>query len=260
MSKTKTAPKAKKSKGYASLMKYIEGVPLAKRRELAIGRDGAKVKPRGYHLSEDKVAKLAERFNEGGKDLVILADSYNRGNYHYIILALLSLGVDEQHSKAKVFAKVKSLMSRESTKDEDGATDWDRFEGKDPRSAESGLDVDGRLDQNVSVLQRVNTDTSASPYGYKLLQVMQEIAGKTGGVIDILVGDRSVEYLRLNTKSVTPINQTKKRGMGSPSAIAAEKAAAKAASAGSKKAKTRKAKVVKETPETTPVEAETATA
>lgn len=242
---SKTVRKSSKFKSYDDVRKYVDNVPLAKRRELAIGRDGAKVKPRGYHLNDDKIAKIAAAYKESGNDLNILATAYNKGNYHYIIAALFAMGVDEQHPKSRVFNKMKTLMSAEDTKDADGKTAFERFENKDPRS-DGGLDVDGRFDQNIVVLQRL---TGLSPYGYKLLQVLQEVGGKKGGVIDVLVAETGTEYLRLNTKSASPINQTKKRGMGSPAAIAAEKAAAKAARKGKDtKAKSSKPKATKSAP------------
>ena len=103
--------------------------------------------------------------------------------------------------------------------------------------------------------------TGFNPYGYKILQTFQEVLGKAGGVIDVIVNpDTGTEYLRLNTKSVTPRNDLKTRGMGSPAAMEAERAAARAARATSRKRKTRKAgKAAPAAPAAEP-EAQTATA
>jgi len=234
MSTTKTAPAprkvGKKFQTYSDLIHMTDSTPQDRRRELAIGRGGAKIRPRKFHLNAKQIENLKAKFEET-KDIVILADAYNHGSYHYLVKALLTMGVDESHSKARVFQKMRTLMSDASTvqgEGKDATTAWERFEAKEPRG-ENPLDVDGRLNQNVEVMQRI---TGRTPYAWKLRQVFQEILGKTGGVIDVLVKESGTEFLRLNTRSDTPVNQSKVRGMGSSAAIKAEKAAQKAAKAG----------------------------
>lgn len=244
---TKTARKPRKSKfsSYEDI-RHLTEVPLQRRREVAIGRGNEKVKPMKHHLDEDQIAKLRERW-ENEK---IFPNPYNSGNYHFILQALWDMGVDEDHSKSRVFSRIEKLMSDESTKNAAGETAWERFSGRQPRG-DNAKDVEGRMDQNVLVLQRL---TGFNPYGLKILQVFQEILGKPGGVIDIIVNETTgTEYLRLNTKSTTPRNDLKTRGMGSPAAIKAERAAARAAKkAGTGKRRKAKRAKTQEQPQSEP--------
>lgn len=260
MSATATK-KGRKSKfrDYDDVIKHTEQ-PIAKRRELAIGRGGVGRKPRKFHLSEREIAQLTEEYNETGR----FPNPQNRGMYWAIIEALIDMGADESHAQSRVLKRVEKLLSDESTKDADGNTAWDRFVNKAPRNAETGKDLEGRFEQNIAVLQRL---TGLTPYGRKLLEVGQKIMGYKGAVIDILVTESTGNrQLRLNTKSDMPINETKVRGMGSPAALAAaqeaakeerraKRAAAKAAGETKPRKRKRKAKVEEpvaevETPET----------
>lgn len=209
--------------GYNDIRTKVEGVAVAKRREYAIGRNGAKVAGRQYGLDADDITRLTA-LHEAGQ----FPNPFNKGNYHYIVAALVDLGINQKHSRNQVFQRVRKLMSDESTKNASGQTAWERFDGREPRAA-TGLDTEGRFWQNVNTLQRVGGETSFSPYGLKLLEACQKILGKTGGVIDILVADTGTEYLRLNTNATVPTNEMKVRGVGSKAAKAAERAAKRAA-------------------------------
>ncbi len=257
MSATKTARKGHSSFGsYDDLIKHTEK-PLASRRELAIGRGGAHVKPRKFHLSADEVADLKAQYKETGK----FPNPHNRGFYFFLVQALADMGLNDKHPQGRVMQKVESLMSADDTiqgEGRDTTTAWDRFVNKDPRN-DNGKDYDARFDQNVTVLQRL---TGLTPYGRKLLDVGTEVLGTEGCVIDVLVADTGTKYLRLNTHSNRPINEAKTRGMGSPAEIAAEKAAKLAKIAkkngGSKRKAKKAAPAEAEAVTSTPV-AETAT-
>jgi hypothetical protein len=238
MSNATKSRKSSRFQSYSDLIPHTEK-PLASRRELAIGRNGAHVKPRKFHLSADEIKSLKAQYAETG----IFPNPHNKGFYFYLIAALVSLGINEAHTQSKVMAKVEKLMSADDTiqgEGRDATTAWERFTSKDPRNKETGKDFEGRFDQNVTVLQRL---TGLTPYGLKLLQVGQKVLGTAGAVIDVLVSDRGTRSLRLNTKSDRPINEGKVRGAGSPAELEAEKEARKA------KAK-RKAKKAKAAPAT----------
>lgn len=217
-SATKTVRKSR-FQNYTDLLSHVEK-PLAKRRELAIGRGGSLVKPRKFHLSDAEVTDLRASFKETKR----FPNPHNRGFYFYLIEALVDLGINEAHSQSKVLGRVEKLMSSEDTIEGEGkeaTTAWDRFINKDPRNAETGKDYEARFDQNVTVLQRLS---GLTPYGLKLLEVGTKVLGTAGAVIDVLVGERGGKSLRLNTRSDRPINEGKVRGFGSPAAIAAERA------------------------------------
>jgi hypothetical protein len=231
---------------YEDLIPHTEK-PLAKRRELAIGRGGAHVVPRKFHLNAEEIEGLKAEYAEVKPKRI--PNPHNKGNYWAIWEALILLGRDQEHPLSRVMKKVETLLSDESTKDDEGNTAWDRFVNKDPRNAETGKDAEARFYQNVIVQQRL---TGRTPYGYKMRQVCQEVCGFDGGVLDVLKHDTGTLYLRLNTRSDTPINQNKVRGMGSPADVAARKAEARAAKAKSNKRKAKKSAPAKDGADTAP--------
>ena len=230
--------------------------PLANRRELAIGRGGEKVKPRKMHLNAEEIAELRAEY----KETKVFPNPHNKGFYHYLVAALVSMGVNEPHPQGRVMQRVEKLMSAEDTiqgEGRDKTTAWDRFTKKDPRNAETGKDYEARFDQNVTVLQRVSP-TDLNPYGRRLLDVGSEVLGTKGAVIDVLVNPNTGnKSLRLNTNSDTPINEAKTRGFGSPAAIEAAKAEARERKA---KARNRAQRKAAKAAEAAPAEAEATTA
>jgi hypothetical protein len=102
-----------------------------------------------------------------------------RGCYGALVAALAALGLNKWHSFSEVKAAVKKNMGE----------NWEAFQAKAARNKETGKDVDGRLLQNLTVLQRVND------YGKKLLQV--------NAVIDLKREGKEVQ-VRLNTNSKEP--------------------------------------------------------
>lgn len=237
---------ARSVKSYDTIAKYLD-TNHSKPQKFAVGRNGVARDPRRFHLSPDAIEQLKTEFKETKR----FPNPHNKGFYHYLVEALVTMGVNEEHFQSRVMAKVQSLMSDDSTIQGEGkskTTAWERFDDKDSRNEKTGKDTEGRFEQNVIVLQRLSGFT---PYGRKILDVGQKVMGQPGGVIDLLVNEKSgIRSLRLNLKSATPINQSKTRGAGSNKAIAAAKAAAKAPKAKAPKRKAskprvRKAKVTK---------------
>lgn len=210
--KTKGKP-TNAPESYSEIRKMLDK-PLSECKPLPIGRNGAKVAPRRFHLLADDVAKLQTEYKETKR----IPNPHNRGAYFYFVGALITLGKDKAHSFRTVKDQMRLAMSASDTKDENGKSDWQRFVGKEAHTddAESALDVDGRLKQNAYVLQRLG---GLTPYGLKLLQVGQQVLKTKGLVIDILKdkdgsqgekspkGSKGIAY-RLNTNSATPINET----------------------------------------------------
>lgn len=232
---TKSAPKSNRFKSYDDLLKHTE-LPMSRRRELAIGRNGAKVAPRKFHLDDNEVNALKEEYKETG----VLPNPHNKGFYHYLFAAL-ALHANEQQPQSRVMKSVERLMSDESTNEGEGrdlTNAWDRWANKDPRNKDTGKDWEGRFEQNVTVLQRL---TGLTPYGRRIFDLHKVIGGK-GVVIDVLVGPSGAKFLRLNLNAARPINEAKVRGMGSPSAVAAQEQveAEKEAKKKSRKAKGKK--------------------
>jgi hypothetical protein len=184
--------------------------PLDERKNLPIGRNGAKVAPRKFHLNRAEIDQLSAALRDGDK----MPNPHNKGAYFYSIETLKALGLDRRHSLPVFTAKMRELMSDKSTvQDVDGKpqTAWQRFINKESRNEETGLDKDGRIIQNLEVLQRVNVNRT-TPYGLKLLQVGQKVLKSKGCVIDITLGGEGGKEIMvaLNTDSDTPVNERKR--------------------------------------------------
>jgi hypothetical protein len=234
----------RKFSSYEDVIKVAD-LPLLKRRKLPIGRGGAMVQPRKFHLSADEIDVLKAEYKETKR----IPNPHAMGFYHFLVEALIDLGVNEQHSLGNVLRKVERLMSDESTLDENKHTAWERFESRKPRTT-GGKDVQGRAEQNIEVLQRLS---GLTPYGRKLLDVGQKVLGTSGMVIDILKApDSDTKYVRLNTRSARPINEAKTRGFGSPAALKAERAEKREKAKAKAKKRVHKPKVEKAEEATTP--------
>jgi hypothetical protein len=181
--------------------------PIRSRRAMKIGRAGALVKPRKFHLNTAQIDQLRAEYKETGS----IPNPFNKGAYHYTVAALIALGVDSKHKLATVQDKVKELMSDPETK-QDGKTAWQRFRDKDARgSEETSLDWQGRFEQNIRVLQRFG---GVTPYGLKLNEVGQKVCRFKGLVIDLLKSANGAEvYVSLNTKANRPTNELKTRNV-----------------------------------------------
>jgi hypothetical protein len=250
-----TATKKRSTKarlGYADVMDIAER-PGDKRRLMPIGRGGAKVAPRKFHLNDDEVAELRQAHKDGDP----LPNPQNRGSYFYIIEAGKKLGLNRKHSLKTVISTIRELMSDKETRQDDGkgntTTAWQRFRDKSPATSneENALDVEDRIVQNMEVLQRTSL-TSTTPYGLKLLQVGQKVLKTHGCVIDLLKGDGKEIFFRLNTDAAAPTNELKRPRGGNaasrPSKVARSPRKAKAtkvaaaAPKAARKPKTRAAK------------------
>lgn len=207
MSATATPAKGKKvvkvTNKYAKLS-YFDMLaeaekPIAERQNLPIGRGGAKSVLRRFHLLDNEIADFRKLHAEGDR----FPNPHNRGCYFYIWEALKNLGLNGWHQYKEVRKELKRLMSAAETKDGEGATAWDRFANKPSRS-EKGRDVDGRILQNVEVMQRI---TGKNPYGIKVNQIAQEVVKDSSGnylkgaCIDIRRdGEKTPVLIRLNTR------------------------------------------------------------
>lgn len=258
---TKSAPrKGNRFETYDDILKHTEK-PLASRRELAIGRGGVNRVPRKFHLDTDEISALKEQVKELGSkanlsDKLTAINPHNKGFYHYLFAALAE-HPNEKLPQGRVMKRVETLMSDESTVQGEGrdkTTAWQRWADKDARNPDTGKDMEGRFDQNVTVLQRLS---GLTPYGRRIHD-LHKVIGGAGVVIDVLVAETGTKYLRLNTNSPRPINESKVRGMGSPAAIAEEKKAKRASA--QKKAKRNNGTKAKNAAPATVAVAEPATA
>jgi hypothetical protein len=191
------AAKPQAFNGYADIMAFVNA-PVEDRKTLAIGRQGAKVCPRRFHLLADDIAALRDLYNKGDK----CPNPQNKGAYWGFIEALKALGINKAHS----YGECKKAMKAAMTAEGDGEL-WDRFANHKGES-ENALDLDGRIRQNAEVLQRLGGFT---PYGLKLLQVGQAVLKTKGVVVDILKSKTGDMQFRLNTNSAEPQNDFHRR-------------------------------------------------
>ncbi len=203
---TKTK-RGSKYQSYSEILP-ITSLPIASRRVLAIGRGGNKIKPRKHHLNAAQIDQLKAEFRDnGGK----IPSPFNKGAYHFTLLALIALGVNRKHTVADAMAKFKELGSDKDTKNAAGQTFYQYFRDKDAKGSEdTSLDWQDRFMQNITVLQRFG---GMNPYGYKLNQVGTAVCRFKGLVIDVLKGKDDVVYVRLNSEANRPVNELKTRNV-----------------------------------------------
>jgi hypothetical protein len=181
------------------------------RRRLPIGRRGALVTPRRFHLSEKRLAEL----RKACRRLKRFPNPHKKGFVFYLVEALVGLGVNKKHALESVIERVRQLMSDASTvRSRNSSTAWDRWVTDMPRFEKLDNDWRARFEMNVCTLQRLGGFT---PYGRKLLEVGQKVMKSKGAVIDILRANDGDKLLRLNTNSNRPRNDFKSRGHGSAS-------------------------------------------
>jgi len=175
---------------------------------------------------------------------------HNSGNYGRSIQALYELGANKPHAYKDFKAKLREIASAPHTKQPvlndkgeptgETLTAWQDFirKGVSARATdeENAKDQDGKIIQNLEVLQRRD-------YGKKLLDYGRRILKSRGAVIEITLGgeDNKELFVALNTDSATPINQRRTR-----TKPVAKKVKAKAKTAKAKaKAKSSKPKATK---------------
>lgn len=168
----------------------------------------AKKQKRSFGLSSEDVAELTAEF-EATKTL---PNPYRSGAYAHAVSALVTLGTNTPHS----FAKVHQAFKRAA-----GAEWYAAWTSQEKRNEETGLDADGRLVQNLRVLQRT------ADYGLKLLEVGQKVMGTKGVVIDLSRDDKGRLLVALNTRSDAPVKPGRPERAKTPVAPKAAKAAGK---------------------------------
>jgi len=208
--------------------------PVAERKAIVKGRviDGETVMrtPRRHAVTDSRVRKLRDEAGTNG-----FPNPYQNGStYHSSVQALFNLGPNEGHS----FKEVKAEMQRIMKKVERGDTNaWDNFANRKPGNAETGKDLNGRIHQNLTVLQRLN---GAHPYGLKLKQVgkaaIHILEGKDGAALYMLKTFDKVEQVkprndllrRHRAKPKTATQSAKAKGKTKPKAKAKAPAKRKA--------------------------------
>ncbi len=204
-----TSPKRRYEK-YDDIIWNVER-PAWERRRLPIGRRGALVTPRRFHLSDKRLAELRKARRRHKR----FPNPHKKGFYFYLVEALVELGVNKSRPLEAVIERVRQLMSDASTvRSRNSSTAWDRWVTDTPRFEKLENDWRARFEMNFCTLQRLGGFT---PYGRKLLEVGQKIMKTKGAVIDILRADDGGKLLRLNTNSNRPRNDFKIRGHGSAS-------------------------------------------
>jgi hypothetical protein len=189
---------------YDDIISYTEQ-PQEFRAWLRIGRRGKYVIPRRFHLTKKRVAILRRRFRKEER----MPNPFNRGFFHYLLEALIDLGINKPHPMATVMEEVKSRMSDPTTiQPLNGTTAWDRWASNMRGGRTLINDWQARFEINVVVLQRL---TGFTPYGRKLLEVGTKVMKGKGLVIDVLVSETGEKHLRLNTRSERPVNESKSR-------------------------------------------------
>lgn len=145
----------------------------------------AKKSERSYGLSAEEIKQLAEEY----RATKTFPNPHRMGAYKFAIDGLVALGVNKQHRIAKVHQAFRRAAGEEWYK---------AWASKEPRNKETGKDVDGRLLQNLQVLQRTKD------YGRRLLDTGRRVLRSKGAVIDLTRDSNGEIMVVLNTKSGTP--------------------------------------------------------
>ena len=172
---------------------------------------GKLVKVRKYHMTEEEMNKLKERFKKATKDVPqdikdkagpYFFNPYRaKGVYYAQIQSLYLMGANEWHSYSDVIKKMKEFASQvKLSRKEYGAIRktnvWHEFANKpSSEGTVSGKDLFGRFNENMIFFQRLS---KLHPYGYKLRQVRSAIDTKR---ISKEGFPNGVFYYRLSTYS-----------------------------------------------------------
>lgn len=202
MEDTKTDGTKKKSL-YQDFVEQAS-LPLSERQAVVVGRKGNTVVPRRYHLTTDKISNNKNARSEKGR----FVSPFRRGGAYWgVVEALATLGENQRHAFRSVADKMKEIMTDISTKDpKTGKTAWEKFEGRSSKNPEKARDSEGKIIQNLEVLQRLGGN---HPYGFKLAQL--------GACINIFKSSESGEagfYIELQTGiegSPNPVNERRDR-------------------------------------------------
>jgi len=170
--------------------------PIGERDKIIKTNRGTVRVPRKYHLSEERIQELQTKSET--------PNPYRRGGFYYaFITSLTELGPDKRHSFIDVKKQLKKVMSGWGDKktNKDG---WIAFRDKKPKNSLCACDVNGRIEQNAKILQRL---TGFHPYGEKLRQL--------GMCVDIYKGSNGLPDFQLRTgidnyEDVVPVNEFRK--------------------------------------------------
>jgi len=169
------------------------------RRSLVVSNRGNTRKPRRYHMDDAKAKKMRAEFKKTG----VFQNPYRKGGLYFAFIQVLAnLGLNEAHDFKVVKKAMEDLMSTQVNNKNQNL--WDVFAKRSPRNSLSGRDINGRLIENATVLQRL---TGFHPFGEKLRQIH--------ACIDIFKDSAGLPKFRLNTKfsqynSVEPINEIRR--------------------------------------------------
>ena len=188
--------------------------PVAERREIVAGRkiDGEVQmrKPRRYALKPNEIKELRK---EAGGDF---PNPFRAGGvYHGAVQALVNLGLNKAHQFSAVKAEMKKVMSKIERQ---GTDAWSLFANRAPKKdAKNPKDLDGRIMQTITVLQRLGGNHK---YGLKLAQLKS--------CIDVLAGKNDQPLYMLNTTFKRPDAVKPKNDLKGPRRkVAAKKTPAK---------------------------------
>jgi len=173
--------------------------PVSERRECVVGRkiDGEVQmrKPRRYALKPTEIKDL-RKSSDG------FPNPFRQGGvYHGAVQSLINLGIDKAHKFAEVKAEMKNVMSKFERQ---GTDAWSLFANRAPKKdAKCPKDLDGRIMQTITVLQRLGGNHK---YGLKLAQLKS--------CIDVLAGKDDQPLYMLHTvfsdaRYVKPTNDLK---------------------------------------------------
>jgi|ETNvirnome_2_300_1030623.scaffolds.fasta_scaffold03603_3 hypothetical protein len=174
--------------------------PVAERGYIIEGRkiDGEVQmrQARRYALKPNEIHQL--RKEAGGE----FPNPFRKGGvYHGAVQALINLGLDKAHTFSAFKAEMKKVMSKIERQ---GTDAWSLFANRAPKKdAKNPKDLDGRIMQTITVLQRLGGNHK---YGLKLAQLKS--------CIDVLAGkdDQPLYMLHtgfVNYQAVHPTNDLK---------------------------------------------------
>ena len=174
--------------------------PVAERQACIVGRkiDGEVQmrKPRRYALKPNEIKDLRK---DAGSDF---PNPFRQGGvYHGAVQSLVNLGLDKAHKFSEVKAEMKNVMSKFERQ---GTDAWSLFANRAPKKdAKNPKDLDGRIMQTITVLQRLGGNHK---YGLKLQQLK--------ACIDVLAGKDKQPLYMLHTvfsdaRYVKPTNDLK---------------------------------------------------
>jgi hypothetical protein len=152
----------KKIVNYEEIKKEAEK-PASMRDKIVVSNRGNTVKPRRYHLVKERADFLKEQY----KKTSVFPNPYrNNGMYHAIVQSLINLGINKKHSFSEIKKEIENILTLK--KKPENRNLWQTFKCRKPRNPLSGKDINGRIIDNMMILQRVS---GLHPFGEKLRQL-----------------------------------------------------------------------------------------